>query len=82
MSNKKVFLELCSDAAEQFSAGMSVKQVQSNIAYVAENYGIPMLQSIEIAERFAKVLTILDKTKVSITDGSVAQEFLRLSNNK
>jgi hypothetical protein len=81
MSNKKVFLELCSDAAEQFSAGMSVKQVQSNIAYVAENYGIPMLQSIEIAERFAKVLTNLDKTKVSITDGSVAQEFLRISQN-
>lgn len=77
---KKVFFELCSDAAEQFSAGMSIKQIQSNIAFVAENYGINMFTAIEVAERFGEALNNLHKNQVSITDSSVADEYFRLAN--
>ena len=83
MSNtKKVFYEFCSDAAEQFSAGMSIKQIQSNIAYTAEHYGISMFTAIDVAERFGEALNNLHKKQLSITDSSVAEEYFRLANIK
>jgi hypothetical protein len=83
MSNtKKVFYEFCSDAAEQFSAGMPIKQIQSNIAYTAEHYGISMFTSIMVAERFGEALSNLHKKQLSITDSSVAEEYFRLANTK
>jgi len=79
---KKVFNELCGDAAEQFSAGLGIKQIQSNIAYVAERYGVSMLTAIDVAERFGEALNNLHKKELSITDSSVAEEYFRLANSK
>jgi hypothetical protein len=81
MSNtKKVFYEFCDDAAEQFSAGMSIKQVQSNIAFTAEHYGINMFTAIEVSERFGEALKNLHNKNLTITSASVADEYFRLAN--
>lgn len=79
MSNgKQLFITLCEDAVTQYNMGVREATLVSNIAYLAETQGVPMVKAIDFADTMSKTLKTLKKANEPINTATVAKQFLKI----
>lgn len=76
-NGKKLFIALCEDAVTQYNMGVREATLISNIAYLAETQGLPMVNALDFADTMSKTLKTLKKGNQPINTLTVAQQFLK-----
>jgi len=76
-NGKQLFITLCEDAVTQYNMGVTEATLVSNMTYLAEIQGLPMVKAIDFADTMNKTLKILTKANEPINTLTVARQFLK-----